>query len=98
VNLDWSELSKVVQVEIDQDKARLLGVSTQDLASCSTCRCRAHRHQFREGDKTIDVVLRGDRAGARHLSQLPDLALPTRAARACRSARSAASSTTSSRA
>nr|MBP8081393.1 efflux RND transporter permease subunit [Arenimonas sp.] len=32
VNVDWSELSKAVEIEIDQDKARLLGVSSQDLA------------------------------------------------------------------
>jgi multidrug efflux pump len=33
VNFDWSELSKVAEIEIDQDKARLLGVSSQDLAA-----------------------------------------------------------------
>jgi multidrug efflux pump len=33
---------------------------------------------FREGEKTIDVVLRGDREERAHLSALPDLAVPTR--------------------
>ena len=33
VNLDWSELSKSIEIEIDQDKARLLGVSSQDIAA-----------------------------------------------------------------
>jgi multidrug efflux pump len=33
---------------------------------------------FREGEKTIDVVLRGDRQERSHLSALPDLAVPTR--------------------
>jgi multidrug efflux pump len=34
---------------------------------------------FREGQKTIDVVLRGDREERARLSALPDLAVPTRA-------------------
>ena len=32
VNLDWEEPSKVVRLNIDQERARVLGVSSQDLA------------------------------------------------------------------
>jgi multidrug efflux pump len=76
VNFDWNELSKAVEIEIDQDKARLLGVSSQDLAALLNMSLNGYTvTSFREGEKTIDVVLRGDRAGARS---------PVGAARPCR--------------
>ncbi|HRH13222.1 MAG TPA: efflux RND transporter permease subunit [Azonexus sp.] len=79
VNLDWSELSKAVEVEIDQDKARLLGVSGQDIAALLNMALNGLAvTSYREGEKTIDVVLRGDREDRAHLSALPDLAVPTR--------------------
>ena len=80
VNFDWSELSKAVAIEIDQDKARLLGVSAQDLATLLNMSLSGYTiTSFREGQKTIDVVLRGDRDERARLSALPDLAVPTRA-------------------
>ena len=76
VNLDWSELSKAVEIEVDQDKSRLLGVSGQELAALLNMSLNGLTvTSYREGEKTIDVVLRGDRAA---LSSLPDLAVPTR--------------------
>ena len=79
VNLDWSELSKAVEIEIDQDKARLLGVSGQDLAALLNMSLNGLAvTSYREGEKTIDVVLRGDRQERAQLSALPDLAVPTR--------------------
>ena len=79
INFDWSELSKAVEIEIDQDKARLLGVSGQELAALLNMSLNGYTvTSFREGQKTIDVVLRGDRQERAHLSALPDLAVPTR--------------------
>ena len=79
VNFDWRELSKVVEIEIDQDKARLLGVSSQDLAALLNMSLNGFTvTSFREGKKSIDVVLRGDSEERAHLSALPDLAVPTR--------------------
>ncbi|HYO28168.1 MAG TPA: efflux RND transporter permease subunit, partial [Azonexus sp.] len=78
VNVDWSELSKAVEIEIDQDKARLLGVSSQDLAALLNMSLNGYTvTSYREGQKTIDVVLRGDRQERARLSA-PDLAVPTR--------------------
>ncbi|MER2552433.1 MAG: efflux RND transporter permease subunit, partial [Thauera sp.] len=77
VHLDWVEPSKVVRLAIDQDKARLLGVSTQEISSLlATSLQGVTVTQFREGTETIAVVLRGAKAERVHLSQLPDLALP----------------------
>ncbi len=80
INTDWSELSKTVEIEIDQDKARLLGVSSQDIAALLNMSLNGYTvTSYREGEKSIDVVLRGDREERRHLSSLDDLSVPTRA-------------------
>ena len=82
INFDWSELSKAVEIEIDQDKARLLGVSGQELAALLNMSLNGYTvTSFREGQKTIDVVLRGDRQERAQLSALPDLAVPTKSGR-----------------
>ena len=79
VNFDWYELSKVVALDIDQDKARLLGVSSQDLAGLLNMSLTGYTvTQFREGQKSIDVVLRANTDERGDLGQLPDLAIPTR--------------------
>ena len=77
VHLDWEEPSKVVRLAIDQDKARLLGVSSQDIASLLATSLQGMTvTQFREGTETIAVVLRGAESERVHLSLLADLALP----------------------
>ncbi|MDD2741513.1 MAG: efflux RND transporter permease subunit [Rhodocyclaceae bacterium] len=82
VNTDWSELSKIAEVEIDQDKARLLGVSGQDLAALLNMSLNGLTvTSYREGIKTIDVVLRGEGYERGALAALPDLAIPTRSGR-----------------
>jgi multidrug efflux pump len=79
-HLDWNEQSKAIKVEIDQDRARALGVSSQDIAQV----LQAHQigatlTQFREGDQLIDVVWRapGGKGGDRgSLDRLADLPVP----------------------
>lgn len=82
VQFDWAEKSKVIRVEIDQDKARLLGLSSQELATfLDTSITGLAVTRFREGDKSIEVVLRGAAAERARLSYLQDLAVPTRTGR-----------------
>jgi multidrug efflux pump len=82
VNPDWSELSKAAEIEIDQDKARLLGISGQDVASLLNMSVNGLSvTSYREGIKTIDVVLRGERFERTTLAALPDLAVPTKSGR-----------------
>ncbi|WP_345792914.1 efflux RND transporter permease subunit [Thauera sp. JM12B12] len=77
VHLDWEEPSKVVRLAIDQDKARLLGVSSQDISNLLATSLQGMTvTQFREGTETIGVVLRGAGSERAHLSLLADLALP----------------------
>lgn len=79
VNFDWNELPKTVEIEIDQDKARLLGVSGQDLAALLNMSLNGQTvTSYREGVKTIDVVLRGVGDERAQPSALGDLAVPTR--------------------
>lgn len=59
VNDNWNESVKVLRLEIDQTKARALGVSSQAIAQASrTVLAGSTVGQFREGDKLISIVLR----------------------------------------
>jgi multidrug efflux pump len=83
VQFDWDEPSKVVRLTIDQDKARLLGLSSQDIAQfLNTSVSGVVVTQYREGNKLIDVVLRGVEAERAQLSLLRDLSIPSRSGKA----------------
>ncbi|MBL8447439.1 MAG: efflux RND transporter permease subunit [Zoogloeaceae bacterium] len=79
VQLDWEEASKVVRLHIDQDKVRLLGLSTQEIATfLNTSVNGLVFSQYREGTELIDVVLRGAARERSQLALVPDLAVPVR--------------------
>jgi multidrug efflux pump len=78
VNLDWSERIKQVRLEVDQDKARALGISSQELAqTLNTLLNGLVITQYREGDQLIDVMGRAEGVD-RRLAQLGDLQVHTR--------------------
>lgn len=78
VQFDWDEQSKIVGIEIDQNKARLLGLNSQDLAQVlNTALNGLAVTAYRERDKLIEVVLRADLASRTHLSVLGELTVPT---------------------
>ena len=78
VQLNWEEPSKVVHVEVDQAKARLLGVSTVDVATIINAASRElFVTEFREGNERISLVARGPEMERTHLSHLPDLMINT---------------------
>jgi multidrug efflux pump subunit AcrB len=59
VNDNWNESVKVIRLEVDQAKARALGVTSQSIAQASkTMASGATVGQYRDGDKLIDIVLR----------------------------------------
>ncbi len=59
VNDNWNESIKVLRLEVNQSKARALGISSQAIAQASkTILSGTAVGQFREGDKLIDIVLR----------------------------------------
>lgn len=78
VQLDWEEPVKVLQVEVDQSKARLLGVSSADLANLINGALQGlYVTEFREGIERIDIMVRGAESERKHLSRLQDLMIPT---------------------
>ncbi len=80
VQLSWEEPSKVVHVNVDQAKARLLGVSSVDIANVlNGAMQELYITEFREGNERIDLVVRSSEMERTRLSRLPDLMinLPT---------------------
>jgi multidrug efflux pump len=79
VQLDWNERSKVIRLEIDQARARALGVSTQDVSAFLNSSLNGLNVTFmRERDKLIEVLLRGGPDERASMSLLENLAVPTR--------------------
>jgi len=78
VNLDWDEPSKVVRLEIDQDRARALGVSSEQVAHfLAGSLSGLHVSTYREGNELIEVLLRGTGDERTRLDLLGSLAVPT---------------------
>jgi multidrug efflux pump len=78
VNLDWDEPSKVVRLEIDQDRARALGVSSAQVASfLQGSLSGTPVSTYREGNELIEILLRGPEEERTRLSLLGSLTVPT---------------------
>ncbi|UPQ84065.1 efflux RND transporter permease subunit [Pseudomonas knackmussii] len=82
VHLDWQEPSKVVWLNVDQDRARALGVSTLELSGfLRRTFTGTTAGQFREDNELIEIQLRGTAREREQLSMLPSLAIPTASGR-----------------
>ncbi|NNG64038.1 efflux RND transporter permease subunit, partial [Pseudomonas fragi] len=78
VHLDWEEPSKVVYLNVDQDRARALGVSTANLSHfLQSTLLGSSVSQYREDNELIEILLRGTPHERTELSLLPSLAVPT---------------------
>src|SRR5450830_1478669 len=59
VNDNWNESVKVVRIDLDQDKLRALGVTSQSvMRTANTILTGTTVGQFRDGNKLIDMVVR----------------------------------------
>ena len=59
VNDNWNESVKVVRIDMDQDKLRALGITSQTvMRAANTMLSGTNIGQFREGNKLIDIVVR----------------------------------------
>jgi multidrug efflux pump len=77
--LDWNEQVRSMQVHVDQDKARLLGVATADIqALVQTALDGAPVTQIRRGEELVDVVVRATPQERKSIGQLGDLQVATR--------------------
>ncbi|WP_415873951.1 efflux RND transporter permease subunit [Burkholderia ubonensis] len=79
VQFDWDEpAERSVSFEIDQLKARQLGVTSEDVSSFLAMTLSGYTvTQYRERDKLIDVALRAPKRERIDPSQLAGLAIPT---------------------
>jgi len=77
-NDNWNESVKVLRLEVDQSKARALGVTSQSIAQASkTILAGTNVGQFREGDKLIDIVLRQPKDERNAITDIGNAYLPT---------------------
>jgi multidrug efflux pump len=74
VNLDWNEQSLAVKAQLDQDKIKALGLSSDVVGRLVAMQLSgATVTQFRESDLLIDVVLRTPRSEHRDVDALKSL-------------------------
>jgi multidrug efflux pump subunit AcrB len=78
VNDNWNESVKTMRLEVDQAKARALGVTSQAILQASrTINSGSTIGQYRDGDKLIDIVLRQPLDERDTLTDLASGYLPT---------------------
>ncbi|MBV8502396.1 MAG: efflux RND transporter permease subunit [Paucibacter sp.] len=83
VNDNWNEPIKALRLEVDQDKARALGVTSQSLArSAQTLLSGSIIGQYRENDRLINIVLRQPLEERQVITDIANAYVPTATGRA----------------
>jgi multidrug efflux pump len=78
VNDNWNEAIKALRLEVDQDKVRALGVSSQAIAQAArTLNSGSTIGQYRDGDKLLDIVFRQPLSERDAITDLSHGYLPT---------------------
>jgi multidrug efflux pump subunit AcrB len=78
-HLDWSEQVKSIRLEVNQDRARALGLTPEDVAqTLQTLLSGLTVTQYRDGNETVDVVARAVQAERLDLNRLPSLTIASR--------------------
>jgi multidrug efflux pump len=78
-HLNWNEQVKSIRLEVDQDRARALGVTPQDVSQMLQTLLNGYTvTQYREGIERIDVVARAVPSERLNLEDLPSLTIATR--------------------
>ena len=74
IHLDWNEKSKIVRIDLDQEKLRALGMSSQAVKSMLYTEVTGAKvAEFYTGDRTIDIDLRLAAADRNNLATLKNL-------------------------
>ena len=80
INYDWNEQAKVIRVEVDQDRARALGITSQQLANAINAVLSGTTvTQMRESTYLIDIVARAVSEERATMQTLRSLSLGTAA-------------------
>jgi len=83
VNDNWNENVKMLRLELDQDKARALGVTTNAIARATQAVLTGVPvGQYRDADKLIDIVMRTPKTERDTMSDLNNVLVPTSTGRA----------------
>jgi len=78
INYDWNELTKVVRVDVDQDRARSLGINSEQISSAINAILSGSTiTQLREQTYLIDIVARARADERSTLQSLRDLTVGT---------------------
>lgn len=78
ITLDWNEPARMIRLQVNQDKARQLGVSVEDISSALAAVFSGRPiTQMRDNDHLISVIARGDDADRHSLAALYNLQLAT---------------------
>jgi multidrug efflux pump subunit AcrB len=79
VQFDWNEQKKSIRLEVDQDRARSLGLTPQDISqTLSTLLSGYTVSEYREGIELVPVVARAIPEERLGLGSFEDLTIPTR--------------------
>jgi multidrug efflux pump subunit AcrB len=79
VQFDWNEQKKSVRLEVDQDRARSLGLTPQDIAqTLGTLLSGYTVTEYKEGIELVPVVARAIPEERLGLASFEDLTIPTR--------------------
>ena len=77
VHLDWNERAKVVKLNVDQDKARALNISSTQISAILNSILTGYSVTFfREGDKLIEVLARAQAAERMDIGAIGDYNIP----------------------
>jgi multidrug efflux pump subunit AcrB len=77
VNYNWMEPARTIRIRVDQDQARLLGLSSQDLAqTLNTVVSGVTATQMRSGIYLVDVLVRASAEQRMSLSTIRTLQVP----------------------
>src|SRR6266700_4212013 len=78
-HLNWGEQVKSIRLEVDQDRARALGLTPQDVSQMLQTLLSGYTvTQYREGIEHIDVIARAVPQERLELDRLPSLTIATR--------------------
>ena len=85
VNYNWIGPARTVRIQVDQDQARLLGMSSQDLAQAvNAVLSGVTATQVRSGIWLVDVLVRASAEQRASLSAVRTLQVPCRTRGRCR--------------
>ncbi|HEY1044675.1 MAG TPA: efflux RND transporter permease subunit [Telluria sp.] len=82
VNDNWNESVKVLRMELDQDKLRALGITTQSvMRTVNTVLSGTRVGQFREENELVDLVIRQPVDERSTIAKLEEVNIPTASGR-----------------